>query len=128
MTLLADVNHPGSQGDLVRNWEPAHSLVEDAVSGLRLPLSGFGCLLPASLPLAGEGPVLSQLTLLWYSLSPLFCEWTWQCLSLELFAGKFFLSLFFSLSLSLSFFPSLWLSHSLGCYLTLAPSDCPQGI
>ena len=29
--------------------------------------------------------------------------------------------------LSLSFF-SLWLSHSLGCYLTLALSDCPQGI
>ena len=23
---------------------------------------------------------------------------------------------------------SLWLSHSLSCYLTLAPSDCPQGI
>ena len=28
----------------------------------------------------------------------------------------------------LFFFPSLWLSHSLGYYLTLAPSDCPQGI
>ena len=32
-TLLADVNHPGSQEDLVSNWEPAHSLVEDAISG-----------------------------------------------------------------------------------------------
>ena len=30
LTLLADVNHPGSQEDLVSNWEPAHSLVEDA--------------------------------------------------------------------------------------------------
>ena len=29
-TLLADVNHPGSQEDVVSNWEPAHSLVEDA--------------------------------------------------------------------------------------------------
>jgi len=28
LTLLADVNHPGSQED-VSNWEPAHSLVED---------------------------------------------------------------------------------------------------
>ena len=30
MTLLTDVNHPGSQEDMVSNWEPAHSLVEDA--------------------------------------------------------------------------------------------------
>ena len=34
------------------------------------------------------------------------------------------LSLSFSLLSSLS----LWLFYSLGCYLTLAPSDCPQGI
>ena len=33
VTLLADVNLPGSQEDLVSNWEPARSLVEDAVSG-----------------------------------------------------------------------------------------------
>ena len=32
-TLLADVNHPGSQEDLVSNWEPACSLVEYAISG-----------------------------------------------------------------------------------------------
>ena len=32
-TLLEDVNHPGSQEDVVSSWEPAHSLVEDAVSG-----------------------------------------------------------------------------------------------
>ena len=31
------------------------------------------------------------------------------------------------LSLSL-FSPSLWLSCSLGCYLMLVPSDCPQGV
>ena len=35
-TLLADVNHPGSQEDLVSNWEPAHSLVEDAISGAEI--------------------------------------------------------------------------------------------
>ena len=69
----------------------------------------------------GDGPVLSQLALLWYLLSPLFCEWAWQCLRLELFTEKF------SLSFSLSFLSlSLWLSHGLGCYLTLAPSDCPR--
>ena len=40
-----DVNRPGSQEDLVSNWEPAHSLVEDAVSGAEFaPLpSGSGC-------------------------------------------------------------------------------------
>ena len=36
VTLLADVNLPGSQEDLVSNWEPAHSLVEDAISGAEL--------------------------------------------------------------------------------------------
>ena len=36
-TLLVDVNHPGSQEDLVSNWEPARSLVEDAVSEAEMP-------------------------------------------------------------------------------------------
>ena len=36
--------------------------------------SGSGCCPPASLPLVGDGLVRSQLALLWYSLSPLFCE------------------------------------------------------
>ena len=35
-TLLVDVNCPGSQEDLVSNWEPAHSLVEDAISGAEI--------------------------------------------------------------------------------------------
>ena len=112
-TLLADVNHPGSQEDLVSNWEPARSLVEDAISEAKIA-SHLPALAAACLPLClwqGEGPVCSQLALLWYLLSPLFCEQAWQCLRLELFAGKF----------SLSFFPSLCLSHTLGCYLTLAP-------
>ena len=98
MTPLADVNSPGSQEDLVSNWEPARSLVEDASLGPRLPLFGSGCHPPASLPLVGDGPVCSQLALLWYLLSPFFCEQAWQCLRLELF---FCLSLF-PLSLSLS--------------------------
>ena len=36
MTLLVDVNHPGSQEDLVGKWEPARSLVEGAVSGAKI--------------------------------------------------------------------------------------------
>ena len=118
-TILVDVNRPGSQENLVSNWKPAHSLVEDAVSEPKIaPCLSAPAV--AHLPLClkqGDGPVRSWLVLLWNSLSPLFCEHTRLCLRLELFAGKF----------SLSFF-SLWLSLSLGCYLMLAPSVCPQGI
>ena len=66
MTLLADVNHPGSQEDLVSNWEPAHNLVEDAISGSKIspPLLALAV---ARLPLSlqqGDGPVCSQLAVL----------------------------------------------------------------
>ena len=37
-TLLADVNCPGSQEDLVSNWESAYSLVENAISGAEFTL------------------------------------------------------------------------------------------
>ena len=36
VTLLAGVNRLGSQEDMVSNWEPAHSLVEDAISGAEI--------------------------------------------------------------------------------------------
>ena len=75
----------------------------------RLPFSGSGCHLPASLPLARDGLVCSQLALLWYSLSPLFCEQVSQCLRLALFIGKFSLSLSF---LSLSGYPTVWAAIS----------------
>ena len=39
MTLLVDVNHPGSQKDLVSNWEPAHSLVEDVISRVEMTIT-----------------------------------------------------------------------------------------
>ena len=97
--FLTDVNRPGSQEDLVSNGEPAHSLVEDVISGAEIA----PCLLPlavACLPLClwqGNGPICSWLALLWYSLNPLFCEQTRVCLRLELCAGTFSLSFFFSL-------------------------------
>ena len=74
MTLLADVNHLGSQEDLVSNWEPAHSLVEDAVSWTDIAprlLALAATLLPLWLQL-GEGLVRSLLALLWCSVYPLF--------------------------------------------------------
>ena len=56
MILLKDVNHPGSQEDLVSNWEPAHSLVEDAISGAEFA-PRLLVLAVAHLPPAGDGPV-----------------------------------------------------------------------
>ena len=105
-------------GSLLLVWQRMPSL------GLSLPLAFQLWLLPARLSSSGWGWASPQpLALLWNALSPLFCEWGLQCLRLELFVGTF------SLSLSLFFSSlSLWLAHSLGCYSTLAPSDCPQGI
>ena len=91
MTLLVNVNHPGSQEHLVSNWEPARSLVEDAISGAEIA-PRLLALAVAHLPLC---PVCSQVALLWYSINPLFCEQARLCLRLELFTGKFSLSLFF---------------------------------
>ena len=59
MTVLVNVNHPGSQEDLVSNWEPARSLVNDAISEADCPLPALAV---ARLPLAsGRG---------WASLQP----------------------------------------------------------
>ena len=113
-TLLVDVSRPGSQEDLVSNWETAHRLMEDAMSGAEIA----PCLLALAvvcLPLClwqGERPVHSWLALLWYSLNPLFCERAQQCPRLELVPGKFSLSLIlFSLSLAIPHFGLLshWL-------------------
>ena len=63
-----------------KSWltmKTACSLVDDASL---LPPSSLAAL--ACLSLVGDGPVCSQLALL----SPLFCEWAWQCLGLGLFA------------------------------------------
>ena len=59
MTLLAVVNCPRSQEDMVSNWQPTHSLLDDELSVAEIaaaPLfSGFCCKTPASLPLALGG-------------------------------------------------------------------------
>ena len=100
-TFLVDVNLPGYQEDLIS------SLVGDAISGamLALRLLALAARLPASLPLVGGGLVCNRLTLLWYSLNPLFCEWAKLCL--RVFCGKI-LSLFFSLS----GYPTVWVAIS----------------
>ena len=50
VTLLEDVNHPGAQEDVVSSWEPAHGLVENAVSGAETAAA------PCLLALAGSLP------------------------------------------------------------------------
>ena len=58
-------------------------MVEDAISGAKIaprPPALAITLLPLCLRPAGDGPVCSQLALLWYSVIPLFCEWAQQCL------------------------------------------------
>ena len=120
MTLLADVNCLGSQGDVVSNWEPTHSLVEDAISGAEISPC-LPALAVTRLPLClqwGNGLAHSQLALLWYSLIPFFCEQARQCLRLGLFEGNFSLSLFF-LSLAIPQF---------GLLSQVSSSDCSQGI
>ena len=75
--------------------------MEDAVAGAKID-PRLQALAVSRLPLClqrGNG-LVRRLALLWYLLSPLFCEQTSLCLSLELFEGKFSLSLFFPLSLS----------------------------
>ena len=52
--ILADVNQPGFQEDVVSNWEPGYSLAEDAVSGAKIAAAPYlwsGS--PASLPPVG---------------------------------------------------------------------------
>ena len=110
MTLLADVYPPGSQEDLASNWEPAHSFVEDAVSGAKIA-PHLSALDVACLPLCtqqGDRPIHSRLTLLWYLLNPLFCEPVRLCLRLEFFMGKF--AVFFFFLPSLSGYSTVWVA------------------
>ena len=92
MTLLVDVNSPGSQEDMVSNWEPVHSLVEDVISGAEIAAAPcLPALAVTHLPLCLRGqwegvPVCSWLALLWYSLNLLFCEWA--RLDIRAFHGK----------------------------------------
>ena len=81
---------------MVSNWEPAHNLVEDAVSGAEIAPCLPAVAVTSSRQMGlwwGDGQVYSWLALLWNSTNPLFCEQARLCLRLELFVGKFFFSL-----------------------------------
>ena len=78
MKLLADVNCPGSQEDVVSHWQPSHSLVEDAVSrGNTAAAPCLPALAVAHLPLClwgGRALSSSHLVFLSYFPNPLFCD------------------------------------------------------
>ena len=118
VTFLADVNYPASQEDMVSNWEPGNSLVEDAMSGAKIAADPW--LLYASLSVSREGGSYMAAGFLSFGIHSVLSSvsmpgsW-WGC---RAFHGKVFYFLFLS----------LWRSHELGCYLTLTPSDCPQSI
>ena len=80
VTLLADVKHPGSQEDVVRNWHPAHSWEEDAVSGAKMAAAPcLPTLAVIHLPLClwrGRTVYGIWVALFWYSFNTLFCEST----------------------------------------------------
>ena len=117
VTLLADVNHPGSQEDVASNWEHAHSLVKDAGSGAEIaaaPCLPALALSHACLSASGEGgPYIAAGSHSFGIHSSLFCECTrGDRAVLEPFSGKFF---FFPLAIPC-------------CGIMSAHSDCHQGI
>ena len=79
---------------MISNFEPAHSLIEDAVSGAKIAAAPcLPALAVTQLPLwhwGGRALNGSWLALIWYSLNPLFCEHTrGHRVALEPFTGKF---------------------------------------
>ena len=114
MTLLADVNSPGSQKDVVSNWQSAHSLVKAVVSGAEIALAPYLPVLAIallSLCLQGRRVLnISRLALLWYLIGkiPLFCEHTrGDHAALEPFTGKVPPPFF-----CLSGYPTVWVAIS----------------
>ena len=95
------VNCPGSQEDVISNSEPAHSLVEDAISGAEIAAAScLPALAVACLPVClQQGGVYMQPVLLWYS--SILCSVSAPGCMLEPFTGKFFFFLIPFLSLEI---------------------------
>ena len=76
VTLLVDVNHPGSQEDVVGSGEPAHRLVEDADPGDKIEAAlcllalAVGCLPSAS----GDGGPYMAAGLLSFGICSILCS------------------------------------------------------
>ena len=127
-------------GREVSKWEPAHSLVEDMVSGVETAAAApcIQALAVFCLPLClcgGRALYSSWLALLWYSLSPLFCEGNCgHCVAIKPFMGKVFIYFFFWVLVSLvilwfGLLPQIsslrWSSEHSGPVLTLRMNDAP---
>ena len=80
--------------------------------GPSVPLAFWLWLLPTCLPASGgEWAGLQSDSSPLVKPSPLFCERVWQCLRLELFTGKFSLSLFFFSPPPPSGYPTVWVAN-----------------
>ena len=113
--LISDCDPSGgcqpSRIPQVSNWGPAHSLVEDAISGAEIAPC-LPALVVACLPLFlwwGDGPVCSPLSPFWCLLSRLLSKWARLPLGLSFFGES---SLSHSFSLSLSGYPTVWVAIS----------------
>ena len=132
VTLLASVNRPGSQEDVVINWQPAHSLVEDAVSGTEIAAAPcLPALVSTCLPLCLQGQrALYGSRLALFCIRSVFVLWARQGSPWGLRAFLFFLSFFFFVSLATPRFAllthisllRLFSEHS-GPVLTLRTND-----
>ena len=111
------------QEDVVNDWQPVHSLMGAAVSGTEIAMAPCVPTLGiVHMPLFPPGECLKQLPacspLVFTRAQSFVCECTrGHSAALEPSRGK---GLCFSLSLCHS--------HGLSCFVTLAPSECPQGI
>ena len=85
-----DVNHPGSQKDVVSSWEPAHSLVEDADPGAKIEAAlcllalAVGCLPSAS----GDGGPYMAAGLLSFGICSILCSVSVPGVLIEPFVTK----------------------------------------
>ena len=108
-----DVKHPGSQKDVASNWEPAHSFVEDTISGAETAAAPcLPDLAVTHLPLCPRGGVrdrgLYTASYLSFGIPSILCSVSGPGCKVESFMGTFSF-LFF-----LSGDPSVWvaISHS----------------
>ena len=111
VTLLEDVNNPGSQEDVTSNWKPAQFDGGCLSLGLRLeqPLAFQLWLWPACFSTSGGGGACTQSTSSPLVFAKSFVLWVGQASSQSPLRES---SLFFS----------LWQSDSFGCYLSCVSS------
>ena len=126
----ADVNHPASQEDVVRNWKPAHSLVEDAIPGAKTAPAPCLPILAVTFLCLQQKRGLHAASLLSFDICSILCSVSGPGCELEPFMGKFIVCFFLFSFLSVN--PTIWIAIS--CYLpqivlrSFRPSPYPKDL